>query len=100
MKLEINQQKKWETTDYMEIKQCATEKPMHQQGNQKGNQKKIPQDKWSWRHNHSKSMGCHKSSAQREVHSNTGLSPKRRKISNGQFNPPPQCIRKRRTRKT
>ena len=30
----------------------------------------------------SKSIGCHKSSAQREIHSNTGLPQKRRKISN------------------
>ena len=30
----------------------------------------------------SKSIGCHKSSAQREIHSNTSLPQKRRKISN------------------
>ena len=30
---------------------------------------------------HSKSMGCHKSSAQREIHSNAGLPQKRRKVS-------------------
>ena len=37
---------------------------------------------------YSDSMGCHKSSAQREVHSNTGLLQKRRKISNRQLKPP------------
>ena len=34
------------------------------------------------RHNNTKSMGCHKSSAQREIHTNTGLPQKRRNISN------------------
>ena len=41
-------------------------------------------------------MGCCKSSAQRDTYSNTGLSQKRRKIPNGQLNPPPKQIRKRR----
>ena len=31
-------------------------------------------------------MGCHKSSVQREIHSNTSPPQKRRKISNQQFN--------------
>ena len=44
-----------------------------------------------------KSMGYSKSSAQREIHSNTGLSQNRKKISNRQLNPPPKLIRKRRT---
>ena len=39
-------------------------------------------------------MGCHKSSAQREIHSNTGLPQKRRKISNQQLNPPPNELEK------
>ena len=30
-------------------------------------------------------MGCHKSSGQREIHRNTGLPQKRRKISNRQL---------------
>ena len=41
-------------------------------------------------------MGCCESSAQMEIYSNTGLSQKRRKIPNGQLNPPPKRIRKRR----
>ena len=36
-------------------------------------------------HNHSKFMGCHKSSAQRNVPSNTGFPQKRKKISNRQL---------------
>ena len=67
---------------------------------------KIPQDKWQW-HNHSKSMGRHKSSAEREVQSNTGLAQKRRNISNNNLthhlnelekeeeqHPPPQSQQK------
>ena len=48
--------------DYMETKQHASKKPMSQQGNQKGNLK-IPWDKWQWKHNHTKSMECSKSSS-------------------------------------
>ena len=73
---------------YAEIKQ-----PVDQWGNQKGNLK-MPRDKWYWKHNHSKSMGCHKSSSWREVHSNTGLLQKGRKISNQQLNLPSKRIRK------
>ena len=39
-------------------------------------------------------MGCCKSSAQREIHSNTGLPQKRRKISNQQLNLPPKRTEK------
>ena len=39
------QEKKWEKTDYMETKKHATQKPMGQWGNQKGNWK-VPQDEW------------------------------------------------------
>ena len=45
-------------------------------------------------------MGYHKSSSQREVHSNTGLPQKRRKIPNQQLNLLPKRIRKGRTNKT
>ena len=45
--------------------------------------------------NHTKSMGCCKSSSSREVHSDTSLSQKLRKNSNKQINLPPQSIRKR-----
>ena len=68
-------------------------KPMAQWENQERNLK-IPQDKWLWRHNHSKYMGYHKSSSQKEIHSNTGLPQKRRKISNQQLNLTPKWIRK------
>ena len=39
---------------------------------------------------HSESMGCCKSSAQREIHSNTDFPQQRRKMSNRQLNPPPK----------
>ena len=45
-------------------------------------------------------MGCSKSSAQREIHSDTGLPQKRRKISNQQINLSPKLIRKRRRNQT
>ena len=46
----------------------------------------------------SKSIGCCKSSAESEVHSNVGLLQKRRKISNQQLNLLPKRIRKRQTK--
>ena len=52
------------------------------------------------RQNHSKSMGCHKSSIYREVPSDTSLPQKGRKISNQQLNLPIKRIRKRRRNKT
>ena len=36
--------------------------------------KKIPRNKWQWKHDNSKHMGCSKSSSKREVYSNTVLS--------------------------
>ena len=45
-------------------------------------------------------MGCHKSSSQSGVHSDTGLPQKRRKILNKQPNLSPKRIRKRRANKT
>ena len=44
-------------------------------------------------------MGCCKSNSEIEVHSDTGLPQKTRKISNKQPNLPPKRIRKRRTKK-
>ena len=52
---------------------------------QKGNQR-IPRDKWKWKHNDSKPMGCGKSSSKKEVHSNTILPQEARKITNKQSN--------------
>ena len=46
----------------METKHHATKKPMGQQGNQNGNLK-IPWDKRQWKDNHTKFMGCSKSSS-------------------------------------
>ena len=43
---------------------------------------KIPGDKWKWKHNDPKSMGCSKSSSKREIYSDTGLPQETRKISN------------------
>ena len=46
--------------------------------NQKGN-KKIPRNKWQWKHDNSKPMGCKKSSSKREIYSNTILPQKQEK---------------------
>ena len=45
------------------------------------------------KHNHTKSMGCSKSSPKREFHSDKGLPQKTRKISNKQPNLPPKINR-------
>ena len=65
----------------MEAKQYATKQPMDHWRNQRGNQK-IPRDKWKWKHNDPKTMGCSKISSKREVYSNTIVSQETRKISN------------------
>ena len=44
--------------------------------------KKLPWDKWKWKHNIPKSLGCHKSGYKKEVYSNTDLPQEARKISN------------------
>ena len=69
----------------MEAKQYATKQPVDHWRNQRGNQK-IPRDKWKWKHNDPKPMGCSKSSSKWEVYSNTILSQERIKISNKQSN--------------
>ena len=48
--------------------------------------KKISRNKWQWKHNNSKPMGCSKSSPKREVYSNTILLQETRKTSNRQPN--------------
>ena len=48
--------------------------------------KEIDWDKWKWKHNGPKSLGCSKICANREVYSNTGLPQEARKISNKQPN--------------
>ena len=48
--------------------------------------KKISQNKWRWKLDNSKPMGCSKSSSKREVYSNTILPQETRKTSNRQPN--------------
>ena len=62
--------------------------------------KKIPRNKWQWKQNDPKRMGCNKSSSKREVYSNTILPQETRKISNKQPNLTPKAIRERRTKET
>ena len=72
---------------------------MGQWRNQRGN-KKIPRDKWQWKHDDPKPMGCSKSSSKREVYSYTSLPKETRKISSKQSNLTPKETRERRTNKT
>ena len=65
---------------------------------QKGNQK-ISRNKWQWKHDNSKPMGCNKSSLKREVYSNTILPRETRKTSNRQPNCTPKTTGKRTTQK-
>ena len=52
-------------------------------------------NKWQWRHNHTKTMRCSKSSSKREVHSDTRLpQKKKKKISNKQPNLSPKELEK------
>ena len=51
--------------------------------NQKGN-KKNSRNKWQWKHDNTKPMGCNKSSSKKEVYSNTILLQEKRKTLNRQ----------------
>ena len=82
----------------MEAKQYVTTLPKDHWRNQRGNQK-IARDKWQWKHDDPKPMGCSKSSSNREVYSNTSLPQETRKISNKQSNLTPKGTRERRTNK-
>ena len=82
----------------MEIKQHASKWPTGCWRNQKGNQK-FSRNKWQWKHNNSKSMGCSKGSVKREVYSNTSLPQESRKTLNRQPNFIPKTTGKRRTKK-
>ena len=62
--------------------------------------KKIPRNKWQWKHDDPKPMGCGKSSSKTEVSSNTILPQETRNISNKQPNLTPKAIRERRTKQT
>ena len=61
---------------------------------------KIPRNKWQWKHNNPKPMGCIKSSSKRDVYSNTILAQETRDTSNKQPNFTPKATRERRTNKT
>ena len=71
---------------------------MGQWKNQSGNQQ-VSKDKWKWKYNTPKCMGCSKSSSKREVYSDTGLPQETRKNLNKQLKLPPEGIRKRRINK-
>ena len=59
--------------------------------------KKISRNKWQWKHDNSKPMGCSKTSSKMEVFSNTILPQETGKISNRQPNFTPETTEKRRT---
>ena len=69
----------------MEIKQHIYKYPTGYWRNQKGN-KKISRNKWQWKHDNSKLMGCSRTSSKREVYSNTILPLETRKTSNREPN--------------
>ena len=60
---------------------------------------KISRNKWQWKHDNLKPMGCSKSSSKREVYSNTILLQETRKILNRQLNFTPKATGKRRKKK-
>ena len=64
----------------------------------RGNQK-IPRDKWLWKHDNPKPMGCSKSSSKGEVYNNTIPLQETIKISNKQSNLTTKGTRERRTNK-
>ena len=78
----------------METKHYATKQPMDHWRNQRRN-KKIPRNKWKWKHNGPKPMGCNKSSSKRKVYSNISLPQETRKISNKQPNVTPKATTER-----
>ena len=61
---------------------------------------KTPRNKWQWKHDDPKPMGCSKSSSKREIYSTTILPQETRNISNKQPNLTPKETRERRTNKT
>ena len=79
----------------MEIKQHVSKQPTGYWRNQKGN-KNISRNKWQWKHNNSKPMGCSKSGFKKEVYSNTILPQETRKTLNRQPNFTPKTTGKRR----
>ena len=82
----------------MEIKQHVSKQPTGYWRNRKGN-KKISRNKWQWKHDNLKPMGCSKSSSKREVYSNAILPQETRKTLNRQPNFTPKATGKRRAKK-
>ena len=65
LRLDINyKEKNCKKHKHMEIKQHISKQPMGYWRNQKGN-KKNSRNKWQWKHDNSKPMGCSKSSSKR-----------------------------------
>ena len=86
MRLDINyKKKKCKKHKYMEIKQHVSKQPTGYWRNQKGNQK-ISRNKWQWKHNNSKPVGCSKSSSKREIYSKAILLQETIKTLNRQPN--------------
>ena len=82
----------------MEIKQHISKWPTGYWRNQKGN-KKVSRNKWQWKYNKSKPMGCSKSSSKRNVYSNTILPQEIRTTSNRQPNFTPKTTGGKKGRK-
>ena len=59
--------------------------------------KTISRNKWQWKHDNSKPMGCSKSKSKREVYGNTILPQETRKTSNRQLNFTPKTTGEKRT---
>lgn len=83
----------------MEAEQCASKQPTDQWRNQRGN-KKMPKDKWKWKHHDPKPMRCSQSCSKREVYSNSSLSQETRRISHKIPNFTVKADRERRISKT
>ena len=100
MRLDINYMKKKTAKKHkhMEITQYVPKVSTGYWRNQKGN-KKISRNKWQWKHDNSKTMGCSKSSSKRGVYSNTTITQETRKTPNIQPNFTPKTTGKRTTTK-
>ena len=82
----------------MEVKQHICKQPTGYWRSQKGNQK-IFRNKWQWKHDNSKPMGCSRGGSKRDVYSNTILPQETRKTLNRQPNFAPKTTGKRETKK-
>ena len=72
------QEKEYKKYKQEEAKPYVTKQTMDHWINQKRN-KKMPKEKWKWKHNDPKPMGCCKSSSNTEVYSNTILPQEKEK---------------------